>query len=102
MKESVLQKKILTWLQANGYYAIKVEKANRAGVPDILACASGRFIGLEIKIGNNKPSALQESHIRQINEANGIAKVVWSLEEVKELFHNTALSADDQNWLSLS
>ena len=34
----------------------------RAGIPDIIACIKGRFIGIEVKDEGNKPSELQLAH----------------------------------------
>lgn len=40
----------------------------RSGVPDIVACYNGRFIGIEVKAGNNIPTALQQRELRLIRE----------------------------------
>lgn len=47
-----------------------------SGVPDILVCYRGVFIGLECKANGNKPTRLQESHIKEINMNGGIAFIV--------------------------
>ena len=85
MSEQQLQKKILNYLKAKEYYAIKVITANRAGCPDILACIQGRFVGIEVKIGKNKTSALQDVHLKHINYAGGLGIVVYDLNTVKLL-----------------
>lgn len=56
----------------------------RSGVPDIVACVRGRFIGIECKAAKNKPTALQEREMQAIREAGGIALVVSSV-DVTEL-----------------
>ena len=48
----------------------------RSGVPDIVACYKGQFIGIECKAGTNQPTALQESELKKIEKANGIVQVV--------------------------
>ena len=48
----------------------------RSGVPDIVACYKGRFIGIECKAGNNKPTELQKKEIAKIQTAQGSAIVV--------------------------
>lgn len=48
----------------------------RNGVPDLLACINGRFVGIEVKAGKNKPTALQEKHMADIRKAGGVAWVV--------------------------
>ena len=47
-----------------------------SGVPDIIVCYMGRFIGIECKAGSNKPTALQEINLNNIREQGGIALVI--------------------------
>jgi hypothetical protein len=58
----------------------------RAGIPDIVACHGGRFIGIECKAGSNKPTALQERELSRILEAGGEAYVIneENIEQLKE------------------
>lgn len=48
----------------------------RSGVPDIICCFDGSFLALEIKAGNNKPTALQEREMDRIFDAGGHAYVI--------------------------
>ena len=48
----------------------------RAGIPDIIICYKGQFLGVECKAGFNKPSALQEREIAAIQKAGGSAMVI--------------------------
>ena len=48
----------------------------RSGVPDIIACYKGRFIGIECKAGKNEPTLLQKHNIREIERNQGLAIVV--------------------------
>ena len=47
-----------------------------SGAPDFIVCHEGKFIGLETKAGKNKPTALQQRNIDQINAQGGLALVV--------------------------
>ena len=47
-----------------------------SGVPDIVACFHGRFIGIECKAGNNKPTALQQKNLDDITKMGGISLVI--------------------------
>jgi len=47
-----------------------------SGVPDILCCYRGVFIGLECKANGNKTTRLQDAHLAEINLNQGIAFVV--------------------------
>lgn len=48
----------------------------RSGVPDIICCMQGIFLAIECKAGSNKPTALQEREIKDIQDAGGIAIVI--------------------------
>ena len=59
-----------------------------AGLPDIICCIGGRFVGLEVKTPSGKLTKLQESTIHKIKAAKGEAFKVTSLAEVKEALEN--------------
>jgi hypothetical protein len=48
----------------------------RSGVPDIIACYKGKFIGIECKSGDNKPTLLQLRNIEDIKRNQGLAIVI--------------------------
>jgi hypothetical protein len=63
---------------------VKVLVANKSGVPDIIGCTPcGRFFAIEVKVGNNKLSKLQEYKLKSIEACGGLAIAAWSLAEVK-------------------
>ena len=47
-----------------------------SGVPDIVACIKGKFIGIETKAGKGKPTALQEKNLINIMNTGGVAVLV--------------------------
>ena len=59
------------------------------GVPDFMACAYGRFVGIETKAGKKLPTDLQMSNLRQIDKAGGIALVIneHNLQELDGVLH---------------
>jgi len=67
---------------------------SQAGVPDILACVNGRFLAIETKYGNNKPSARQNQQIAAIEKAGGTALVINEndLDELEEVLHGLQTS----------
>ena len=69
------------WKEHGGQYGT-------AGIPDIIVCYKGRFYGLEAKVGKNQPTSLQAATIEQIRHAGGVAAVVRSVDEVKEIMNN--------------
>ena len=62
-------------LDAQGiYYFMPLGSAwGRSGIPDIVACLNGHFIGIEVKAGNKKPTALQQRELEKIFRAGGTA-----------------------------
>ena len=86
VNEAVVQLKILKYLNSlPDCWAIKVISANQRGVPDILGCYRGRFIGLEVKSASGKPSKIQQVQLDAIKKAGGIAEVAVSLQQVQKL-----------------
>ena len=86
MKESVLVTKIIELIRERGGYAENIWGGGfqSAGIPDILACYRGVFLGIEVKVGKNKPSELQKAKVKLINDAGGLAFVTWDdLEQVE-------------------
>lgn len=88
MLEDKVQKDILAYLKKNRVFHFRFQaQSNLNGVPDIICCYKGLFIGLELKREKGgKASGLQERKIEAINNAGGIGLVVRSVEEVETLF----------------
>lgn len=65
-------------LKAHGvYYFYPVTGGyGRSGVPDIVACWQGRFIGIECKTKGNVPTQLQMKNLMQIVDTGGISLLV--------------------------
>ena len=47
-----------------------------SGVPDIVACYKGKFIGIECKANGNKATALQQKHLREISMQQGVSLII--------------------------
>ena len=56
-------------------YFYKVNDRTTAGIPDIIGCLNGIFIGIELKT-KSKVTPIQAYHLRKITEAMGQAFVV--------------------------
>lgn len=88
MKESELITKISRYLKTMDNLFFWKEHGGMygtTGIPDLIVCYKGRFIGLECKVGKNKPTVLQAQMIQQIIRAGGYALVVRSVDEVKQV-----------------
>lgn len=86
--EAKVKKKVVAILkEAGAYYFYPVTGGyGHSGVPDIVACYKGMFIGIECKAGKNKPTPLQNKNLKAITDAGGIATVINedNIDEVKE------------------
>jgi len=76
--EAKVKKKVVDILKAAGayYFFPATGGFGRSGVPDVIVCLKGQFIGLECKAGNNKPTALQERELQRILDAGGRSFVI--------------------------
>lgn len=88
MSESTIQSKIIHYLKSKKIYIIKTIVTNRNGIPDIICCYKGRFIGFEVKTEKKKPTELQNLNIKLIWEAGGEAYVVRCLNDVVKVIEN--------------
>lgn len=92
MVEKDLQTQCLKYvkkLQANGYPIIAINQHGSAfssrGVPDLLICAKGQFIAVELKVGDNKPTPLQADYLERISCAGGMTHVIRDFERFQEV-----------------
>ena len=78
-EEKLFENKVKKWLKENNIWYFKVWGGlfQKAGIPDIVGCCNGRFIALEIKASNGKPSKLQIHVIKQIQACGGYARFVY-------------------------
>ena len=89
--EKKVKRKIVDILKQYGmYYFYPVTGGYGAsGVPDIVACYNGRFIGIEVKadLKKNKPTALQQRNLSEIAQHGGVALVIdaYNLDYLKEV-----------------
>ena len=76
--EKIVKDKVVEILKSEGaYYFYPVASGyGTSGIPDIVACISGAFIGIECKAAGNKPTALQARSLERIRMAGGVAVVV--------------------------
>ncbi len=97
--EKAYENKVKKFLKEQGAWFIKYwggAAFTKAGVPDLIACVDGHFLGIEVKSSNGKASDLQLYHLKQIDEAGGFAILLYPNEF--ELFKNfiLCLKADDR------
>lgn len=76
--EKKVKDKVVKLLKQYGvyYFFPATHGFGRSGVPDVICCGLGKFIAIECKAGNNKPTALQEREIEAINKSGGVTFVI--------------------------
>ena len=78
--EKQFENKVKKYLKSKGAYLIKYwggAAFTKSGVPDLLVCLDGWFLGIELKAPKGKPSELQLYNLRQIEKAGGIALLLF-------------------------
>jgi Holliday junction resolvase len=83
-RESKLSRKIIKELELRGIFAFKVHGGPMmmAGLPDIIVCMEGRFIGLETKMPDGgDPSPIQRFIHEKIRKSGGEVYVPRSVDE---------------------
>lgn len=75
---ALLGSDVFFWKEHGGPYGT-------SGVPDIICCYKGRFLGLEVKLPTGTLTELQKRTIEKINRAGGIASRVESVADVQKI-----------------
>ena len=86
-----LNEDVFFWKEHGGPYGT-------SGVPDIICCYKGRFIGMECKLPGRKLTELQKRAITRINRAGGIARrvecVADAMSIIQQIDHKLARMPD--------
>ena len=111
MTEKQIETKIKAVLKQNNilFYKIHGSAYQVAGIPDLLICFKGRFIGCELKLSRNKLSPLQAYNLQHIKKNNGISLIVDErtyiqfneyiiLGDINGIIRLSAKSAELYNW----
>jgi Holliday junction resolvase len=86
--EKHIENQIKRYLDQLGVWYLKVHGSmyQKSGVPDILCCLDGRFVGIEVKRPGGIVSSLQQFNIDEIHTSGGVAFVAYSVEDVRRQF----------------
>ena len=84
LSETKLKNQVIEYLRRELPSAWFYKCADRftAGIPDLIICKEGMFYAIELKVGSNKASPIQEFVMREISKAGGRVCVCRSVEEV--------------------
>lgn len=88
--EKNFENKVKSFLKEEGCWFLKYwggGQFTKEGIPDILCCCNGQFMGIEIKAPNGKPSLLQIYNLKKIDEAGGFGILLYpkDFEDFKKL-----------------
>ena len=91
--EKKVKDKVTKLLKSMGiyYFSPATHGFGRSGVPDLICCYNGLFVGIECKAGKNVPTALQEKEMQAIRDAGGCTFVVneQTVEQLAEKLQET-------------
>lgn len=90
--EKNFENKVKKFLKDEDCYFVKYWGGGaftKSGVPDILTCCNGYFVGVELKAPNGKPSDLQLHNLNEINKSGGFGILLYpdKFNEFKNFMH---------------
>ena len=77
LTEQAIQKKIITQLEKQGYFVLKLIKCNKNGYPDLIAVKENETIFIEVKRPDGVLSELQKVRIKELRSRNINVKI-WT------------------------
>lgn len=96
-QEKQYESKIRKYIDELGGWHVKFmgNAFTKAGTPDLLCCINTRFVAIEVKAQNGKPSELQIHALEAVHKAGGFAVLAYpdKWQELKTLLK--AISEDN-------
>lgn len=85
--EKSFQDRVIEYLKSENIYSINVFASGYTGkgTPDLITCIDGKFVAMELKVGNNGLSNAQIIRKKQIERAGGLHFVPRSFNEVVDI-----------------
>jgi hypothetical protein len=97
--EGKLVKSIRRMIEKRGGRCFKIHGGDNpfqeVGIPDLLCCYRGRFVGLEVKQLGEEPSPVQRVVLHEIVAAGGYASVVATVKSAEHLLADIDKEADN-------
>lgn len=90
MLEKDLQAKVLKWIKAQPEYRSgsmwvhKMSELYSSGIPDLMGVVGGIPFAIELKVGKNVPTPLQEKTLEAMGKAGYMTAICWEENEVIE------------------
>lgn len=87
--EKNFENRVKNYLKGSGCWFVKYWAGGgftRSGVPDLLICINGYFVGVEVKAPKGKASPLQIHCLREITGSGAVGAVIYpqDFEDFKE------------------
>lgn len=78
-EEKNFENRIKKYLKSKNVWYVKFlgSGMTKRGVPDILACVNGYFVGIEVKATKGKPSDIQLYQQQKIIDSGGVSIVLY-------------------------
>ncbi len=73
--ESKIQAEIITKMEQQGFFVVKLIKTNKNGIPDLLCMRKDEYFFIEVKSSKGKLSEIQKYRIKEL-EAFGVRTFV--------------------------
>ena len=94
--ESQIQRQILKYLNSlPNCVAWKIQSGNERGIPDVLACYRGCFVGIEVKCPGLNPTPIQRAQMDRVVAADGVAATARCVDDVRGVLAGVNASLRD-------
>jgi hypothetical protein len=100
MREAVIQRQIIEYIEKLGFYVVKIIQCNKNGFPDLMVLIRCSAIFIEVKSATGKVSELQKYRHKQLSEMGYPIIITHSLTHFKNEL--TAISEELQKQRTLS
>ena len=80
--EKNFENRVKKFLDDEGCWLVKffANAYTKSGIPDVLVCCNGYFVGVELKAPKGKPSALQRWNRKKIHESRGFSVILYPMD----------------------
>lgn len=88
-QETKLQRHIQKFIDSRGGYGNKNwgSMISEPGIADLTYCYNGIYLAIEVKEGDNTPTAKQGIHCRKVWKSGGISFVAYNVETVENILN---------------
>lgn len=96
--EAKIGRKIRQYIEESGGFVFKVHGGPQmmAGLPDLIACIQGLFVGIEVKQPGQNPTARQVFVHRMIQRSGGHVVVAHSVEEAASFIEDLFTAPEEE------